>query len=32
VLGDGTVKEEGNYDELIEKRGAFYDLVKQQVL
>lgn len=31
VLDDGRVAEEGKYQELIEKKGLFYQLVKQQM-
>lgn len=32
VIDDGKIIEDGNYDELISKKGYFYDLVKQQQL
>jgi ABC-type multidrug transport system fused ATPase/permease subunit len=31
VLDGGRVAEEGKYQELIEKKGLFYQLVKQQM-
>jgi ABC-type bacteriocin/lantibiotic exporter with double-glycine peptidase domain len=31
VLSDGSISEEGNFDELVDKKGVFYDLVKNQM-
>jgi ABC-type multidrug transport system fused ATPase/permease subunit len=31
VLNDGSISEEGNFDELVDKKGVFYDLVKNQM-
>ena len=32
VLDDGTVAEEGTHDELVERRGRYYDLLRRQLL
>ena len=29
-MEDGIIKEEGNYQELIDKKGKFYELVERQ--
>lgn len=32
VLGDGNIAEEGTFDELMQKKGAFYSMAKRQLL
>jgi ABC-type multidrug transport system fused ATPase/permease subunit len=31
VLGEGSVLQQGSYDELIKDKGVFYELVKNQL-
>jgi len=32
VLDQGRIEEQGNYEELMQKQGLFYELVKRQQL